>query len=163
MTLIEMLTTITILALLASVALPISHVASKRGREMELRDTLRALRTAIDLFRLEWSRDGEILLGQVCVKSKLTCKDVTGRTGYPKSWDVLLKVALTGNEAAVKEKAFRRYLRKVPKDPITGQPDWRLRCHSDPPDAERWCGEDIYDVSSRSDAIALDGTKYKDW
>lgn len=162
-TLIEILISITILAILASVALPISQIASKRNREMELREQLRVLRASIDLFKLEWNRDEEILLGQLCVKNKMTCKDVTGRTGYPKSWKVLLQVALTGNQASVVENAVRRYLRKIPVDPITGEANWALRCHSDPPDASRWCGDDIYDVASRSEGIALDGTKYKDW
>ena len=162
-TLLELLITITIIMIVASAAMPISKMASKRTREIELRQELRMMRSAIDLFKLEWSREGDVLLGTLCTKNKLTCKEVTGVSGYPKSLDVLLKVDLTGDQAAVKGAAVRRYLRKVPVDPMTNKSDWKLRCYSDAPDASSWCGEDIYDLSSVSADVALDGSKYKDW
>jgi general secretion pathway protein G len=161
--LLELLITITIIMVVASVAMPISKMASKRTREIELRQELRMMRSAIDLFKLEWNREGDNLLGTLCVKNKLTCKEVSGMTGYPKSFDVLLNVALTGDQATVKGAANRRYLRKMPLDPITKKGDWKLRCYSDAPDASSWCGEDIYDLSSVSEEVALDGSKYKDW
>jgi general secretion pathway protein G len=76
-TLLELLVTMTIVVILASVAMPLSRVSAKRAQEIELRQHLRAIRNAIDTFKLEWNRDGDILLGPVCVKNKLTCKDVT--------------------------------------------------------------------------------------
>jgi general secretion pathway protein G len=147
----------------ASAAMPISKMVSKRTREIELRQELRMVRTAIDLFKLEWNRDGDVLVGPLCTKNKMTCKEVTGVSGYPKSLDNLLKVELTGDQAAVKGATHRRYLRKLPVDPMTKKTDWKLRCYADPPDATSWCGEDIYDLSSVSVDIALDGSKYKDW
>ncbi len=162
-TLLELLITITLIMIVASAAMPISKTVSKRTREIELRQELRMIRTAIDLFKLEWNRDGDKLFGALCTKNSLTCKQVTGVSGYPKSLDVLLKVELTGDQAAVTGTTYRRYLRKIPVDPMTNKTDWKLRCFSDAPDASAWCGEDIYDLSSVSADMALDGSKYKDW
>jgi general secretion pathway protein G len=163
LTLLEILVTMTIVVILASVAMPLSKVSTKRVQEIELRQHLRAVRNAIDNFKVEWNRDGDVLLGAVCLKNRLTCKEVTGPYGYPKSLDVLLGVKLTGEEATVRGTAIRRYLRVMPIDPLTGKPDWILRCYKDQPKPSSWCGEDVYDVMTRSEATALDGTKYQDW
>lgn len=162
-TLLELLVTMSIIVILASVAMPLSKVSTKRAQELELRQHLRTVRNAIDTFKLEWNRDGEVLLGPVCVKNKLTCKEVTSIYGYPKSLDVLLGVKLTGEEATVRGTTIRRYLRVLPLDPLTGKADWLLRCYRDPPKPTSWCGEDVYDVMTQSEAAALDGTKYQDW
>lgn len=162
-TLLELLVTMTIIVILASVAMPLSKVSKKRAQEIELRQHLRMIRSAIDAFKLEWNRDGEVLLGPVCMKNKLTCKDVTSPYGYPKSLDVLLGVKLTGEEATLRGTPTRRYLRGMPLDPLTGKADWMLRCYKDQPKPSSWCGEDVYDVMTHSEAAALDGTKYQDW
>lgn len=162
-TLLELLVTMSIVVILASVAMPLSQVSKKRAQEIELRQHLRMIRSAIDAFKLEWNRDGEVLLGPVCVKNKLTCKDVTSPYGYPKSLDELLGVKLTGEEATVRGTTIRRYLRGMPLDPLTGKADWKLRCYKDQPKPSSWCGEDVYDVMTHSEAAALDGTKYQDW
>lgn len=162
-TLLELLITVAIIMVLASVAMPLYQVSGKRAKEIELRQELRAVRTAVDTFRSEWNREGEVLMGPLCVSNKLSCKEVTGTSGYPKSLDVLLKVTLSGEQATVQGTAIKRYLRKIPVDPLTGKADWRLRCYADPPDASSWCGEDVYDLASASPETALDGTKYRDW
>ena len=162
-TLLELIVTMTIVLILASVALPLSKVAAQRRQEIELRQQLRIIRQAIDTFKLEWNRDGDMLLGPVCIKNKLTCKDVTSIYGYPKSLDALLGVKLTGEEATVRGATVRRYLRVLPLDPLTGKADWILRCYRDSPKPSSWCGEDVYDVVTKSEAAALDGTKYRDW
>jgi len=163
LTLLEILVTMTIVVILASVAMPLSKVSTKRVQEIELRQHLRAIRSAIDTFKLEWNRDGDALVGPVCVKNKLTCKDVTSPYGYPKSLDMLLGVKLTGEEATVRGTTVRRYLRVMPIDPLTGKSDWILRCYKDRPKPSSWCGEDVYDVMTQNEAAALDGTKYQDW
>jgi general secretion pathway protein G len=163
LTLIEILVTMTIIVVLASVAMPLSKISTKRTHEIELRQQLRIIRSAIDLFKLEWNRDGNVLLGPVCLKNKLVCKEVSGPYGYPKSLDVLLGVKLTGEEATVRGTTVRRYLRVMPVDPMTGKPDWLLRCYKDRPKPSSWCGEDVYDVMTQSEAMALDGTPYQDW
>lgn len=162
-TLLELLITVAIIMVLASVAMPLYKVSGKRAKEIELRQELRAVRTVIDTFRSEWNREGDVLMGPLCVANKLSCKEVTGTSGYPKSLDALLKVTLSGEQATVQGTAIKRYLRKIPVDPLTGKADWRLRCYADPPDASSWCGEDVYDLASASPETALDGTKYRDW
>ena len=162
-TLIELLITITIIMVLASVAMPMSKVSGKRAKEIELHQEIRVVRAAIDTFKADWNREGDVLLGPLCVKNKLTCKEASGVSGYPKSLNALLEVKLTGEEATVKGTTLKRYLRKVPVDPLTGKADWRLRCYTDPPDASSWCGDDVYDLASASPEVALDGTKYRDW
>ncbi len=155
MTLLELLVTLAILMILASVAMPLTRVSAKRAQEVELRQQLRVIRAAIDLFKIEWNREGDVLLGTLCVKNKLTCKEVSGVYGHPKSLDILLGVTLGGQEAVTRGTTVRRYLRKVPINPMTGK--------ADPPDAQSWCGSDVYDLSTQGQELALDGTKYRDW
>lgn len=162
-TLLELLITISIVMILASAAMPLSKMMTKRAHELELRQALRTVRSAIDQFKTDWNREGDTLTGTLCAKNRLTCKEVSGTSGYPKSVDVLLKLELTGEQATAGGKTTWRYLRKIPVDPMTGKADWRWRCYSDPPDADSWCGEDVYDLSSNSKELASDGTKYKDW
>jgi len=107
-TLLELLVTMTIVVILASIAMPLSKVTTQRRQEIELRQQLRTIRAAIDTFKLEWNRDGDALLGPVCLKNKLTCKDVTSIYGYPKTLDALLGVKLTGEEATVRGTTMRR-------------------------------------------------------
>ena len=162
-TLLELLVTLTIVMVLASVAMPLSRLSAKRAQEVELRQHLRIMRAAIDTFKLEWNRDGDVLLGAACLKNKLTCKDVTSVYGYPKSLDKLLGIKLTSQEAVVRDTTIKRYLRNLPLDPLTGKADWVFRCYKDAPNATSWCGDDVYDVMTQSQDIALDGTKYRDW
>ena len=162
-TLLELLVTLTIVMVLASVALPLTRVSAKRSHEIELRQHLRGMRAAIDTFKMEWNRDGDMLIGPLCIKNKLSCKDVASIYGYPKSLEMLLGVKLTSEEATVRGTTTRRYLRSLPLDPLTGKADWQLRCYKDAPDASSWCGADVYDVMTASQETALDGTKYRDW
>ena len=162
-TLLELLVTLTIVMVLASVAMPLSRLSAKRAHEVELRQHLRIMRAAIDTFKLEWNRDGDVLLGAACLKNKLTCKDVTSVYGYPKSLDKLLGIKLTSQEAVVRDTTIKRYLRNLPLDPLTGKADWVFRCYKDAPKATSWCGDDVYDVMTQSQDVALDGTKYRDW
>jgi general secretion pathway protein G len=148
---------------LASVALPLSRVSGKRSHEIELRQQLRGIRAAIDTFKMEWNRDGDMLIGPLCIKNKLSCKDVASVYGYPKSFEMLLGVKLTSEEATVRGTTIRRYLRKLPLDPMTGKADWQFRCYKDAPNASSWCGDDVFDVMTTSQETALDGTKYRDW
>jgi general secretion pathway protein G len=164
-TLLELLITMAIIFILASIAMPITKLTGKRTKEIELRQDLRLIRLAIDQFKKDWDRNEGQLIGILCVKNKLTCVDdkINSSYGYPKTLEVLLRVELSGQEAAVKDVKFKRYLRRIPIDPITNSPEWGLRCYTDEADADRWCGENVYDVYTKSDALAADGTKYKDW
>jgi len=130
-TLIEMLVTLTILAILAGVAIPLAHVAVKREKEIELR---RNLRVDEDSY------------------------------GYPPDLETLVKgVEVEEIIKGKKVKRIVRFLRRIPKDPMTNSYDWGLRSYQDDPDSDVWGGENVYDVYTKSRATALDGTKYREW
>ncbi len=162
-TLLELLITLAIIFILASIATPISRVTIKRGKEIELRHHLRIMREAIDQFKKDWDREGDKLNGPLCLNNKTTCKEVSGVYGYPKTLETLLEVELSGEVATIKGITTKRYLRKIPTDPMTKSNEWGLRCYTDESDADNWCGDDVFDVYSKSTGTALDGTKYRDW
>ena len=143
--------------------MPLTKFTGKRTQELELRQKLREVRGAIDEFR-DWARDGDILVGPLCVKEKLACKELTGVTGYPKKLETLLSVELSSAEAVHGEnKAVRRYLRRIPIDPMTGKAEWGMRSYQDRPDTSSWGGQNVFDVYTTFGGTALDGTKYRDW
>ena len=152
-----------IILVLVSVAMPLAKVTAKRAQEAELRKALRDVREAIDRFKDDWNRDGDRLICPVCQANQLSCKEVSSVNGYPKTLDALLRVELSGEAAVVKGMTVKRYLRRVPTDPLTGKPEWTLRCYTDDPDEHSWCGEDVFDVHSTSEKTALDRTTYRDW
>jgi general secretion pathway protein G len=157
MTLLELVIVAGMILTLASVAMPLSKLTQKRSREMALRQTLRETRNAIDRFHDDWKNDGPY-----CKNNQLSCKDRTfvSESGYPKRLSIMVEgVPLTGR---VSEKR-RKYLRRIPVDPITGEADWQIRCYKDGPDALISCDDDVYDIASKSDAIAIDGTEYRSW
>lgn len=147
MTLLELIIACSILAILSSAALPIARFTVLRERERELRHDLRDMRNAIDRFK-DYSDRGMI-------------RTELGSEGYPPDLDTLVKgVALGGSGAAGKN---IRFLRRIPVDPMTGQADWGLRSIQDDPDSTSWGGKNVFDVYSKSQGTALDGTKYTDW
>jgi general secretion pathway protein G len=154
-TLIELLVVIAIVAILATAALPLTRMTVKRTREIELRSNLRILRTAIDAFRKD------------CLEKKLPtdyCK--SDQDNYPESLEQLTEPLTLAGSLGGKT---RKYLRRIPRDPMTelDSPDnpnnWGLRSSSDPPDSTQWGGGNVFDVYSRSDKIALDGSRYSTW
>ncbi len=146
---IELLVVTTIILVLASAIMPLAKVTMKRQREIELRRDLREMRTAIDRFKD--AADLQMI-------SNLEIEP--GNEGYPKSLDQLVQgVAVTGDAAGRKLK----FLRRVPIDPMTGTNEWALRSYQDRPDSTTWGGKNVFDVYSKSEGIALDGTKYSDW
>jgi general secretion pathway protein G len=148
-TYLELIATATIVMILASAVLPMGRVAVKRQREIELRRVLREIRTGIDRYRLAVEQ-GQI--GGTEVK--------LGSEGCPEELDKLVKgVTRVGASADRKLK----FLRRIPVDPMTGTAEWGLRCYQDDPDSTSWCGENVYDVYSKSTAKALDGTTYNTW
>ena len=143
-TLAELAMVCALMAILAGVAMPTARFMVKREREAELRLDLREMRDAID----EYKRMADQGMIQVDL----------GTEGYPKTLEELV----TGVQV-VGQKTPRKFLRKVPMDPMTGKPEWGLRSYQDEPDSTTWGGQNVYDVYSLSEATALDGTKYKDW
>ncbi len=147
MTLLELIIACTILLVLASAALPLQRYTILRQREAELRRDLRDMRDAIDRYKDLADRN------QIRVK--------VGSEGYPPDLDTLVKGVAVGGAGATGHNI--RFLRRIPVDPMTGQPDWGLRSVQDDPDSMGWSGDNVFDVYSKSTGTALDGTKYSDW
>lgn len=141
-TLIELIVATTILLILSTMALPIARFAIQREREKELREDLWMLRDAIDRYKAA-AETGAF-------KTKL------GSDNYPPDLDTLVK----GEDVAGKK---LRFLRRIPVDPMTGKAEWGMRSMQDDPTSESWDEQNVFDVYSKSQGIALDGTKYKDW
>jgi len=140
-TLIELIVATMILCILVGMAVPLERNAIKRYNEHELRYDLWMIRDAIDRYKDAADRGGfQIKLGS---------------EGYPPDLDTLV----AGVDIAGKKLKF---LRKIPVDPMTKQ-EWGMRSMQDEKDSDSWGGQNVFDVYSKSDQTALDGTKYKDW
>lgn len=149
-TLIEMLVTLTIVAILAGAALPLAKSAVKRQKEIELKRNLRILREAFDVYK------------KMADEKKFEFDEDT--EGYPANLDILvegieIKESEEGNEVI----KIHKFLRRIPKDPMTNSIEWGLRSYQDDLDSNVWGGENVYDVYTKSPGIALDGTKYREW
>jgi len=161
-TLLELLVVIAIMGILATAAMPMSRITLRRAKEIQLRNNLRILRTAIDAFHRDCLPPNTPGSSSVRLSSDY-CK--SEQDYYPESLEQLiepLKLSGTGEKT-------KKYLRRIPRDPLTplDAPDkpnnWGLRSHSDQPDSTSWGGDDVYDVYSKSETIALDGSKYNTW
>ncbi|PYX84114.1 MAG: general secretion pathway protein GspG [Acidobacteria bacterium] len=141
-TLIELIVATAILALLTTMALPLARLTIKREKEKELRFDLWQMRDAIDRYKDVADR------GAIQIK--------LGSQGYPPDLDTLMNGVDIGGKKV-------RFLRKIPVDPMTGKAEWGLRAVQDDPNSDSWSGDDVFDVYSKSEGTALDGTKYKEW
>jgi len=148
-TFIELLVTTAVLMVLASAALPLARVTMKRQRESELRRCLREMRAAIDKFK-------DYADTQIISPTEVPF----GSEGYPASLTVLVDGVARNNDASGSK---IKLLRRIPIDPITGTTDWGMRSYQDSRESTVWGRQNVFDVYSKSDGIALDGTKYKDW
>jgi len=144
MTLLELIIACSILVILASAALPVARYSIVRGKESELRRDLREMKDAIDRYK------------DLADQQKIRVE--VGSENYPPDLDTLVK----GVQVGTAEKKVR-FLRKIPVDPMTGHADWGMRCVTDDPDSVSWCGKNVFDVYSKSQGTALDGSKYSDW
>ncbi|MGA8270141.1 MAG: type II secretion system protein [Candidatus Sulfotelmatobacter sp.] len=141
-TLLELIIATSILLILSTMAVPMARLTIKREKERRLRADLWEMRDAIDRYKLDADRQAF----QIKVDSQ----------GYPPDLDTLVKgVDVKGKKV--------RYLRKIPIDPMTGTSEWGQRSMQDDPDSDSWGGQSVFDVYSKSQDEALDGTKYKDW
>jgi general secretion pathway protein G len=142
LTFVELIVTTSILAILAMCALPVARFEMKRQNERQLRYDLWMMRDAIDKYKDAADRNAF----QVKVDSQ----------GYPPDLETLVK----GVEVQTKKV---RFLRKIPIDPMTGKAEWGLRSMKDDPDSDSYSGDSVFDVYSKSQGTALDGTKYSTW
>ncbi len=145
-TYIELLVAATILAILASVALPMVKISVKRKKEIELKRALRKIRTAIDKYK------------EMCDRRIIPATTPEAMC-YPPDLETLVKgVLITGT---LNQKM--KFLRRIPIDPMTKKAEWGYRSVQDDPDSTSWGGQNVFDVYSLSEGTAIDGTKYKDW
>jgi general secretion pathway protein G len=142
LTLVELIVAFTIIGIMAAAAVPIVRVRIKREKEIELRRDLWEMRDAIDRYKDAADRGAF----QTKVDS----------LGYPPDLQTLVDgVDVQGKKL--------RFLRRIPVDPMTGDTDWGLRSNQDDPDSTSWGGQNVFDVYTKSDGTALDGTKYNAW
>jgi len=145
-TFIELVMATAIMMILASAALPLARVSVCRQTENDLHRVLREVRTCIDLYKTQ-------------AELNRIPQDMANEN-YPVSLDVLVNGVPYNND--VTGRKFK-CLRKIPIDPVTGTTDWGLRSYNDPPDAKSWGGQNVFDLYSKAEGLALDGSKFKDW
>ena len=148
--LIELVVVLAILAVLASVGLPLAELAHRRTQEEDLRRSLREIRSALDAYKR--------LVDQGSIQ-----KAADG-SGYPPSLDVLVD----GVPDARSPRAAKIYLlRQLPRDPFAGEgvsagDSWALRGYASGPDDPK-PGADVFDVHSKSNGLGLNGVPYREW
>jgi general secretion pathway protein G len=146
---IELLVVTSIILVLAGAVMPLARITIQRQREIELRRTLRELRTAIDKYK------DAVDQGQIGGTD-----NQLGNEGYPPDLQTLVEGVTAAGDASARKLKF---LRRIPVDPMTRSTEWGLRSYQDAPDARSWGGKNVFDVYSRSEGTALDGTRYRDW
>ena len=141
-TLIELIAAISILLALSFLAIPLERVNIKRQREHDLRYALWQMRDAIDRYKDACDR--------AAFRSKVGSE----------CWPPDLQKLVDGEDVNGKKLKF---LRRIPIDPMTGNTEWGIRSMQNDPDSDSWSGVNLFDVYTKSQGTALDGTKYKDW
>jgi general secretion pathway protein G len=141
-TLLELIITTAILVVLSTMAVPMARLTIQREKERILRHELWEMRDAIDRYKVDADRNA--------FQTKVDSQN------YPPDLETLVKgVDVQGKKV--------RYLRKIPIDPMTGTTEWGLRSMQDDPESDSFGGQSVFDVYTKSQGEALDGTKYKDW
>ena len=171
LSLVELIMTLSILAILASVILPSARLIAKRNKEIELRRNLRLIRNAIDDFKKTYDKECDPHAGAPPIAGNQPTVNVSlcpePKKRYPKELTDLVKEFEF--ETGKPKKTTKRFLRKIPCDPfmteknVACEDSWDLRSSTDKPDSTITDKENVYDIASKSDDTAIDGTKYKDW
>jgi len=146
LTLIELIVTFTILMLLTTMAVPLARFRVRREREKELRFALREMRTAIDKYK-------DAADNRVLPPGKIDSDN------YPES----LQQLVDGVRPQGSPDKKMRFLRRIPKDPMTNSFEWGLRSTRDDTDSTSWGGQNVFDVYTKSTDKAPDGTAYAEW
>ncbi len=141
-TLAEMLMVCGLIGILTAMIIPVAKYTVKRHKELELKYYLRQMRTAID----EYKRLYDVFKFPIPI----------GSEGYPPTLEDLVEGVEINNKKY-------KFLRRIPVDPMTGKAEWGLRSLQDEPDSTSWGGQNVFDVYSLSEGVALDGSKYSEW
>jgi general secretion pathway protein G len=151
LTLVELIVAFTILMILSSMALPLARHQVQRQREKLLLDDLREMRAAINRFK------------DMCDLGKVQSPNVDSYC-YPATLESLVDgVKLNNTVAGLGSTGKMRFLRRIPKDPMTGETDWGKRSMQDDPTTNTWGGQNVFDVFTKSTDKASDGTAYSEW
>jgi general secretion pathway protein G len=142
LTLVELIIVVAIISILATAAIPIARFQVRREKERELRQDLWEMRAAIDRYKDAADK------GAFQIKAD--------SMGYPPD----LQTLVDGVEVQGKKV---RFLRRIPVDPMTGNSEWGLRSNQDDPDSDDFGGQNVFDVHSKSQGTAMDGSKYSAW
>ncbi len=142
LTLIELIAAITIMLILTGMALPMARFEIRRAKERQLRRDLWMMRDAIDRYK------------DAADQGKFQIK--LGSEGYPPDLETLVKGVDIGGKKV-------RFLRKIPRDPMTNNTEWGMRSMQDDPDSDSWDGQSVFDVFTKAQGTGLDGTKYRTW
>src|SRR5580765_2012381 len=146
LTLVELIVAFTIRLILTMMAVPMARSKVRVMRERELRNDLREMRAAIDKYK-DYADLG--YLGP----QKL------GTNNWPETLEILVEgVKLPGPDGKK-----MRFLRRIPVDPFTGKAEWGLRSDQDDPKSQSWGGQNVFDVYSKTQDKAPDGTPYSEW
>ncbi len=149
MTLVELIVAFTILLVLTSMAVPLARANVRRIKERDLREALSEMRHAIDKYK-DYSDQGKLGMQDNLMDTQ----------GYPKKLEDLVDgVKGSGQNADTKIK----FLRRIPIDPMTNTRDWGLRSMQDDPTSTSWGGQNVFDVYTKSEDKATDGTPYSQW
>ena len=144
-TLLEMITTVTVLLILASAVVPMAKNGIRRQKELELRRDLREVRLAIDAYKTQVDQQ------------KIKPPPLENK-GYPESLDVLVEGApMMGKTMKI------RFLRRIPVDPFLGKAEWGLRSIADEPDSTSWGGGNVFDIYSMAPGTGMNGIPYRQW
>lgn len=150
-TIIELLVSVVIVSILASVAFPMAELVSQRSKEHELRQSLHQIREALDAYK------------QACDEGRIIRK--ADASGYPPTLDTLVE-GVKDARSTKEEKIY--FLRRIPRDPfftnneIAAAKSWGLRSYSSSAEEPKE-GSDVYDVYSLSLSVGLNGIPYRDW
>jgi general secretion pathway protein G len=150
LTLVELVSVSAVIMILASMTLPVANTLVKRQKEIELRRSLRVIREAIDRFQADAVRFPGI---------RTKYLDAANEEGYPEELKWLVEGVDIGDAAGTKLK----YLRRLPRDPITGEAEWGTRSSRDRPDSLFSDKINIFDVHSLSDKVGLNEVPYREW
>lgn len=142
----ELIVAFTVMSLLAGMAVPLARSKVRRERERELRWSLREIRAAIDKYK-DASDFKMIPAGKI------------DSDGFPESLEQLVEGVKMNNSPDKKI----RFLRRIPKDPMTNSTEWGLRSSRDEPSSLSWGGQNVFDVYTKSTEKAPDGTPYSEW
>jgi len=148
MSLVELIVAFTILLTLTSLAVPLARSRVRRIKERDLSMALRELRTAIDKYK------------DAADANKLGPQEGVDTYNYPKTLQSLVD-GVKGSGAAADVKV--KFLRRIPLDPMTNTREWGVRSMQDDPKSTGWGGQNVFDVYTKSQDKAPDGTPYAEW